>query len=146
MDVVTVDNDVLSLEATFKGWLQDCGTDVEHLHIVLPSPLTQMEGGDEVVIKCDLHERVLSPLSLTSDHFVSMQWHKKCYGAAHRFVSDRNLCVILSYLMRFCVISFLISLRYCRPHPLHLLGVRKGVSPPLPPPPSPCTDSGPLPW
>ena len=70
MDVVTVDNDVINLEALFKGWLQDCSTDVEHLHILLPSP---MEGGEgeEVVIKCDLHERVLSPSSMTLDHFVS---------------------------------------------------------------------------
>lgn len=68
MDVVTVDNDVITLETLFKGWLQDCGTDVEHLHILLPGG----EGeGEEVIIKCDLHERVLNPSSMTLNHFVS---------------------------------------------------------------------------
>lgn len=80
VDVVTVDNDVISLEAMLKGWLQDCGTDVEHLHIVLPPALGRGEDGDEVVIKCDLHERVLSPSSLIFDHFVSAMKLLGCRG------------------------------------------------------------------
>ena len=65
VDVVTVDNDSMSLCNTFKQWLLDCSTDSEHVHIKLP-------GDTSLVLKCDLQDRVINPLNIPSvgDHFV----------------------------------------------------------------------------
>ncbi len=94
-----VENDALSLQNTFRSWLHDCGTDQEHLHLVLPSPSSMQQETDEevmdldegedwgascsserrrrrdMVVKCDIQERVLNPFtsfdSALGDQFVS---------------------------------------------------------------------------
>ncbi|KAM6071787.1 meiosis 1 arrest protein isoform 2-T2 [Theristicus caerulescens] len=72
IDVHTVKDNVISLEMLFKTWLQDYGTESEHLHLLLPSggfshaaaPRTTL-----MCLKCDLQERLLDPalLSGTAD-------------------------------------------------------------------------------
>ena len=68
MDLVSIENDVLSLQNVFRGWLHDCSTDKEHLHLILPSPEGEAERGpsgsenvEGLVLKCDIQERVLDP-------------------------------------------------------------------------------------
>ncbi|XP_046553779.1 meiosis 1 arrest protein-like [Haliotis rubra] len=61
MDTLTLDADCVSLQNFFHGWLMDCGSDSEHLHIVLPSKNTD---GSRLVVKCDLHEGILNPAQL----------------------------------------------------------------------------------
>ena len=81
-----VDNDTLSLQSVFRSWLHDCGTDQEHLHLILPQPPTLLKAQDEMdaeswetsmfessggsrgqgkenrlVLKCDIQERILNP-------------------------------------------------------------------------------------
>ena len=63
LDLTSIDNDVLSLQNVFKSWLHDCGTDSEHLHLVLP-PTHTYSGELMVTLKCDLQERVLDPSSI----------------------------------------------------------------------------------
>lgn len=58
--MASLDNDVLSLQSYFKSWLHNCGTDNENLHLLLPS----FGGGQQSVLKCDLHERMLPLTSL----------------------------------------------------------------------------------
>ena len=111
LDVTVVDNDPLSLQNSFRSWLHDCGTDSEHLHLVLPStpphllcPRSEAAEmaedlggreeeeyswgascfdaaggaggrGREVVLKCDIHERIINPSTAfdtkIGDQFVS---------------------------------------------------------------------------
>ncbi|XP_033751890.1 meiosis 1 arrest protein-like [Pecten maximus] len=61
VDVVHLDTDPLCLQNFFSAWLIDSSTDSEHLHIVLPSVFT---ANTDVVIKCDLHERMINPAQL----------------------------------------------------------------------------------
>ncbi|XP_067654459.1 meiosis 1 arrest protein-like [Haliotis asinina] len=61
VDTLTLDADRVSLQNFFHGWLMDCGSDSEHLHIVLPS---KNSDGSRLVVKCDLHERILNPAQL----------------------------------------------------------------------------------
>ncbi|XP_046367689.2 meiosis 1 arrest protein-like isoform X1 [Haliotis rufescens] len=61
VDTLTLDADCVSLQNFFHGWLTDCGSDSEHLHIVLPSKYTD---GSRLVLKCDLHEGILNPAQL----------------------------------------------------------------------------------
>ncbi|XP_041367802.1 meiosis 1 arrest protein-like isoform X2 [Gigantopelta aegis] len=53
--------DLLSLQNFFHSWLMDSGGDSEYLHIILP-PATPDE--DNVVIKCDMQERLVNPAQL----------------------------------------------------------------------------------
>ena len=68
LEVVSIDNDVLNIQSVFQGWLLDCGTDSEHLHISLPPTLGALagEGSDSLssrlTLKCDMHERLLDPI------------------------------------------------------------------------------------
>ena len=68
LEVVSIDNDVLNLQSVFQGWLRDCSTDSEHLHLSLPPTLHGLTGSDglssQLSLKCDLHERLLDPLLL----------------------------------------------------------------------------------
>ena len=68
MDIVHSDNDVLSLSNVFKGWLADCSTDTEHLHLLLPARLRE----PPLTLKCDLQDRIIDPHSLlnTGEKFV----------------------------------------------------------------------------
>ncbi|XP_060077619.1 meiosis 1 arrest protein-like [Ylistrum balloti] len=61
VDVVHLDTDPLCLQNFFSSWLIDSSTDSEHLHIILPPALT---ANTDVVIKCDLHERLINPAQL----------------------------------------------------------------------------------
>lgn len=68
LEVVSIDNDVLNLQSVFQGWLRDCSTDSEHLHLFLPPTLQGLTGSDglssQLSLKCDLHERLMDPLLL----------------------------------------------------------------------------------
>ncbi|KAL8206401.1 UNVERIFIED_CONTAM: hypothetical protein K2H54_002282 [Gekko kuhli] len=66
IDLQAVDDDLVSLETSFKAWLHDCGTDQEHLHLLLP-PGTA--GAGPVRVKCDFQERLLDPSLLPSAAF-----------------------------------------------------------------------------
>lgn len=78
LDLVSIDNDVLSLQNVFKSWLHDLGTDSEHLHLLLPPVRTTSDGGGvkehSLTLKCDLQERILDPgaVSPLGQHFVSL--------------------------------------------------------------------------
>ncbi|OWF49024.1 meiosis 1 arrest protein-like [Mizuhopecten yessoensis] len=61
VDVIHLDIDPLCLQNFFSSWLIDSSTDSEHLHIVLPPAFT---GNTDLVIKCDLHEKMLNPAQL----------------------------------------------------------------------------------
>ena len=73
LDVMTAENDVLSLRTVFKQWLVDCSTDTEHLCLSLPACL----GDRPVTLKCDLQERIIDPTSLSAfgEKFVSVSVH-----------------------------------------------------------------------
>lgn len=62
LDVVRVDGDGLSLQNFFSAWLLDTDTDTEHLHLVLPQDSFSDNGN--IIIRCDLQERVLNPAQL----------------------------------------------------------------------------------
>lgn len=86
LDLVSIENDVLSLQNVFQGWLLDCSTDSEALHLTLPHIIRHgdEERGDEcllashdnsfLTIKCDLHEILLDPtlIGTLGQHFVSL--------------------------------------------------------------------------
>ncbi|EDO38400.1 predicted protein, partial [Nematostella vectensis] len=58
VDTVTLQKDLLCFQNFFKNWLLDCETDQEHIRVVLPNE----PGPDKtIVLKCDLHERLISP-------------------------------------------------------------------------------------
>ncbi|XP_053384829.1 meiosis 1 arrest protein-like [Mercenaria mercenaria] len=61
VEVINLEPDVLCLQNIFSGWLVDSGTDSEHLHLILPPVL---DSNVPLVVKCDLHERVLQPAQL----------------------------------------------------------------------------------
>ncbi len=44
LDITEVENDAQSLQSTFRSWLHDCGTDSEHLHLILPAPSPNTAG------------------------------------------------------------------------------------------------------
>jgi hypothetical protein len=97
LDVTLVESDSLSMQNTFRSWLHDCGTDSEHLHLILPPPPSTLretqedkyepwelnnskgtvEEGRGLMLKCDIHERIIDPSksfeSKIGDLFVS--WH-----------------------------------------------------------------------
>ncbi|XP_064635090.1 meiosis 1 arrest protein-like [Lineus longissimus] len=62
VDILTVMNDSLSLENFFKTWLQDTGTDKEHLHLSMPRLAPD---GENLLLKFDLHERLINPALLS---------------------------------------------------------------------------------
>lgn len=66
---------MISLENLFKTWFHDCSTDSEHLQIVLPPSLSSNQ---TILLKCDLHERMLHPstLSTFTKNFVSTQIYR----------------------------------------------------------------------
>ncbi len=68
LEVVSIDNDVLNLQSVFQGWLHDCSTDSEHLHLTLPPTLGALTDehstrglSSQITLKCDLHEMLLDP-------------------------------------------------------------------------------------
>nr|XP_056711884.1 meiosis 1 arrest protein [Euleptes europaea] len=61
IDLQAIENDRLALETFFKAWLHDCGTDQEHLHLLLPPCAA---GASPACVKCDVQERLLSPALL----------------------------------------------------------------------------------
>ncbi|KYO34899.1 meiosis 1 arrest protein [Alligator mississippiensis] len=67
IDLQTLENDVVSLETFFKTWLHDHGTDCEQLHLLLPAAGTAHHAAPRTslaCVKCDIHERILSPALL----------------------------------------------------------------------------------
>lgn len=46
------------LDSFFRGWLHDVSTDSEHVQLVLPP---DGAGGEKLVLKCDVQERILDP-------------------------------------------------------------------------------------
>ncbi|XP_074086101.1 meiosis 1 arrest protein [Macrotis lagotis] len=67
IDLQIIENDTVSMENFFKAWLQDSGTDQEHLHLLLPaqcfSSLSRAKS-ESMCLKCDLQERLLNPALL----------------------------------------------------------------------------------
>ncbi|XP_074649184.1 meiosis 1 arrest protein-like [Tubulanus polymorphus] len=61
VDVTRVNADPLSFDQFFKSWMRDGGTEKEHLHIIMPPAAP---GGPDLVIKCDIHERLVNPALL----------------------------------------------------------------------------------
>ncbi|XP_075838149.1 meiosis 1 arrest protein [Microtus pennsylvanicus] len=60
----TLDNDVVSMEVFFKAWLHNSETDREHIHLLLAPqslPPSSTAKDNPMCLKCDLHERFLSP-------------------------------------------------------------------------------------
>ena len=82
LDLVSIDNDVLSLQNVFQSWLLDCSTDSEAIHLILPPGLRQtgLEEGERIhdssllTVKCDIQERLLDPNLMGSlgQQFVSL--------------------------------------------------------------------------
>ena len=62
LDTVCTENDAMSLSNIFKPWLLDCSTDIEHLHLFLPSCL----GDTPITLKCDLQGSIIDPLCLAN--------------------------------------------------------------------------------
>ena len=75
LDLTTCTNDLISLQNLFKTWFHDCSTDSEHLQIFLPPSLSSNQ---TILLKCDLHERMLHPstLSTFTKNFVSTQRYR----------------------------------------------------------------------
>ncbi|XP_046873419.1 meiosis 1 arrest protein [Hypomesus transpacificus] len=75
IDLQPVDNSVVALETVLKAWLQEQGSEREHLHLLLPPCLSpgatpgHAHTPTPVFVKCDMQERLLSPalLPLTLD-------------------------------------------------------------------------------
>ncbi|BFZ04210.1 hypothetical protein BsWGS_07249 [Bradybaena similaris] len=61
VDVITLECDPLSQQKFFYTWLMDSSSECEHLHLLLPAPNPTEE---DLVIKCDFVERMLSPTQL----------------------------------------------------------------------------------
>ncbi|KXJ14015.1 Meiosis 1 arrest protein [Exaiptasia diaphana] len=70
VDVITLQKDPISFQRFFKMWLLDCETDQEHIRIELPSPFplgsqgAEAKDADMLMIKCDIHERLINPAHL----------------------------------------------------------------------------------
>ncbi|PNF17317.1 hypothetical protein B7P43_G04989 [Cryptotermes secundus] len=60
------------LESFFKTWLLDCDIDHEHLRISLP-PSVDLPGSASPVLKCDIGECLINPLSLPFGHRYQIQ-------------------------------------------------------------------------
>ncbi|XP_065606305.1 meiosis 1 arrest protein [Cyrtonyx montezumae] len=72
IDLQTIEDNVISLEMLFKTWLHDCGSEREHLHLLLPSGGLSHGTAPKpslMCLKCDLQERLLDPalISGTTD-------------------------------------------------------------------------------
>ncbi|XP_068927884.1 meiosis 1 arrest protein [Petaurus breviceps papuanus] len=67
IELQIIENDIVSIESFFKAWLQDSGTDREHLHLLLPpqcSSSFSSARSEPMCLKCDLQERLLNPALL----------------------------------------------------------------------------------
>ncbi|XP_020860974.1 meiosis 1 arrest protein isoform X1 [Phascolarctos cinereus] len=67
IELQVIENDTVSIESFFKAWLQDSGTDQEHLHLLLPSRCFSSFSSarsEPMCLKCDLQERLLNPALL----------------------------------------------------------------------------------
>ncbi|XP_003773528.1 meiosis 1 arrest protein [Sarcophilus harrisii] len=67
IDLQIIENDTVSIESFFKAWLQNSGTDQEHLHLLLPSQRFSSFSSarsEPICLKCDLQERLLNPALL----------------------------------------------------------------------------------
>uniref|UniRef100_A0A4W3IED1 Meiosis 1 associated protein n=1 Tax=Callorhinchus milii TaxID=7868 RepID=A0A4W3IED1_CALMI len=63
IDLQKIENDTISLESFFKGWLHNHGTDREHLHLLLPAGRLS-NSTQKTCLKCDVQERLISPALL----------------------------------------------------------------------------------
>jgi hypothetical protein len=61
-----------NLESLFKMWLLDCDIDREHLRISLLSSVN-LSGSTSPVLKCDIGECLVNPLSLPFGHRYQIQ-------------------------------------------------------------------------
>ncbi|XP_077157549.1 meiosis 1 arrest protein isoform X2 [Paroedura picta] len=61
IDLQVVEDDLVSLETSFKAWLHEAGTDQEHFHLLLPPDAA---GAGLACVKCDIQERLLDPALL----------------------------------------------------------------------------------
>ncbi|XP_056604852.1 meiosis 1 arrest protein [Triplophysa dalaica] len=74
MDLQLVEGTVLAVENALKMWLHEQGGDREHLHLLLPPSLTAQGSTPNpannkpgpVCLKCDMQERLLSPVLFPS--------------------------------------------------------------------------------
>mgnify|MGYP002803526918 CR=1 FL=1 len=82
VDIISIENDVLCMMNYFKSWLKDCGTDSENIHLILPSRIScspdlladdLSSNSNEVVLKCDLHEALIDPLTLLNGEYFKLR-------------------------------------------------------------------------
>lgn len=60
------------LDSLFKTWLLDCDIDHEHLRIALPATF-DLPGSTSSLLKCDIGECLINPLSLPFGHRYQIQ-------------------------------------------------------------------------
>uniref|UniRef100_H3B0P3 Meiosis 1 associated protein n=1 Tax=Latimeria chalumnae TaxID=7897 RepID=H3B0P3_LATCH len=98
IDLQTIENEVVCLENFFKAWLQDHGTDKEHLHLFLPSGCLSSNvlfKEDAVVcLKCDVQDRLLNPTQLPGTADASIKT-----DSARDFQSSKKTIVNQSALL-----------------------------------------------
>uniref|UniRef100_A0A4X1W757 Meiosis 1 associated protein n=3 Tax=Sus scrofa TaxID=9823 RepID=A0A4X1W757_PIG len=97
IDLQTIDNDIVSMEIFFKAWLQNSGTDREHVHLLLPSRSfsnISRARDNPMCLKCDLQERLLSPSLLpgTADGCSRMDDPKGDFSTLYQMVSQPSAC------------------------------------------------------
>ncbi|XP_076990796.1 meiosis 1 arrest protein isoform X3 [Tamandua tetradactyla] len=95
IDLQAIDNDVVSLEIFLKAWLQNSGTDREHIHLLLPSQSFSSFSrarDNSMCLKCDLQERLLSPSLLpgTADGFLRVDDPKGDFNTIYQMVSQSS--------------------------------------------------------
>lgn len=68
IDLQTIEDNVISLEMLFKTWLHDCGSEREHLHLLLPSGGlscgTAPKPTLSISFSLPLHRELLTPTTL----------------------------------------------------------------------------------
>ncbi|XP_004691424.1 PREDICTED: meiosis 1 arrest protein [Condylura cristata] len=97
IDLQTIDSDIVSMEIFFKAWLQNNGTDQEHIHLLLPSQcfdnITRTRD-NPMCLKCDIQERFLSPSLLpgTADGSLRMDDPKGDFSTLYQMASQSSAC------------------------------------------------------
>ncbi|XP_014345520.2 meiosis 1 arrest protein [Latimeria chalumnae] len=97
IDLQTIENEVVCLENFFKAWLQDHGTDKEHLHLFLPSGCLSSSAVTKkslMCLKCDVQDRLLNPTQLPGTADASIKT-----DSARDFQSSKKTIVNQSALL-----------------------------------------------
>ncbi|XP_043828493.1 meiosis 1 arrest protein [Dromiciops gliroides] len=112
IDLQIIENDPVSIESFFKAWLQDNGTDQEHLHLLLPSQCFSnfsSPRAEPMCLKCDLQERLLNPAllpgtaesprgDLSSFYQMAPQSAASCYRLrVIKALESRGVCESVTY-------------------------------------------------